>query len=147
MHSTPTSLDAYAHLVVSGILSERRLEAWLALEQWGPMTARELDDQVKRRGLWKRLSELQRMGLVKERTVRLCRITHHSAIVWQHVPVEPGRVYTRPVKLTKPVYLLSITPAGGVVYAGLDRAAAERMALAWKGDVVRAREVKRWTPK
>lgn len=143
--TSQTSLEAYAHLIVNGLLSERQLEAWIALEQWGPMTGRELDEQAGTRGLWKRLSELKSIGLVKERTVRLCRISHRAAIAWEHVKGEPSEPYRKPT--SRPHYLLVITATGKIVYAGGNQGNAEAAARQHQAEVVKAREVKRWIPK
>lgn len=142
--TTQTSLDAYAHLIAAGILAERQVEAWIGLEQWGPMTGRELDEQLGKRGLYKRLSELKALGLVRERTVRLCRISHRAAIVWEHVKAEPG---VKPAKTTRPTFWLTVTPTGVVRYAGSNRGDAENVARGGVGEVVKAREVKRYVPK
>ncbi len=85
-----TNLVAWREIIRSGTLVGRQLEAWTALDQWGPMTGRELDDQVRTRGLWKRLPELRAAGLVVQKPARLCRISQRQAIVWQ--AVAPGSV-------------------------------------------------------
>ena len=48
----------------------------------GPMTGQELSHHAGHPGLWKRLSEMDRMGFVETQGKRPCRITHKTAMVW-----------------------------------------------------------------
>ena len=77
-----TSLEAYKHLVDSGTLSQRRWEAFQILFVYGPATGNEVAAHGCRPGLWKRLSELARLGLVREVGTKKCSITGEEVTAW-----------------------------------------------------------------
>jgi hypothetical protein len=127
-------------LIATGLLGERQLEAWQALHSWGPMTGRELDDQTGQRGLWRRLSELKALGLVKERTVRTCRIGKRAAIVWEAVMATP----VDPANRARPsTFWLAVTAMGEVVAANGGREFVEKVARQRGAELVKVRELKR----
>jgi hypothetical protein len=84
-----TSVEAWRYIQDSGVLSKRRLEAYSALFQYGPRTAGELETLCEHRGMWKRLSELRDLGVVKECGKRPCRVTDRNAIVWDVTSAMP----------------------------------------------------------
>lgn len=49
----------------------------------GPLTGREICDKADQDGLWKRLSEMQRMGVVDTDGKRKCSITRRTAYIWK----------------------------------------------------------------
>jgi hypothetical protein len=77
-----TSVEAYEAIQESGVLSKRRWQAYNYLFHNGPLTGQELCRQTGVNGLWKRLSELQEMGLAKECGERPCKVTGMTAILW-----------------------------------------------------------------
>ncbi len=77
-----TSIEAYQTIRESGLLSRRRLEAYDILFNHGPMTAQELDRKAGSVGLWKRLSELEAVGVVATVGERDCKVTNMNAILW-----------------------------------------------------------------
>ncbi len=140
-----TSLEAYSHLITSGIINQRQLDAWLGLEQWGPMTGRELDEQLGTRGLWRRLPELKALGLVRERTIRTCRISKRAATVWEHTTANPDKPFH---KLTpKPHFYLAVTATGKILHASTERRPSATVADIHQCELVMVREVKRYAPK
>ncbi len=48
----------------------------------GPMTGQEMSNAAGHPGLWKRLSEMERMGFVETKGKRRCGVTHKTAMVW-----------------------------------------------------------------
>lgn len=108
----PTSMEARARLVTSGLLSDRQFLAWLTLDAKGPMTAQEIDKAAKTRGLWKRLSELRSLGLAVELPARPCRITKRLAVVWQ--ATQPNG-YPKPKKKPREFFAVMESPSFGFI--------------------------------
>jgi hypothetical protein len=55
------------------------------------MTASEVADAAHVPGLWKRMSELRRIGVAREAGGRVCKVTGHTATLWEltdYVPTE-----------------------------------------------------------
>lgn len=78
----PTSLMAYKDLKESGLLSTRRWQAYETLYLHGPLTGQELGRLTGVPGMWKRCSELARIGVVTARAPRVCCVTGRVAIAW-----------------------------------------------------------------
>jgi hypothetical protein len=54
-----------------------------------PLTGREICDRGGKDGLWKRLSELEKAGMIEAKDKRKCTITGKTSKVWTlRVPVE-----------------------------------------------------------
>lgn len=86
-----TSLETYERIRATGLLTGMKLEAYKALVDEGPMTGRELDLYMygtagKGRDYHKRLSELARLGVVREVSKRQCRVTGNRAYVYEVIP-------------------------------------------------------------
>lgn len=83
-----TSRDVFQKIKDGGMLSKMRLVAYEIVWLYGPVTGAEIDainqgDGGRRRGhLHKRLSELERMGLVRVIGRQKCRVTGHDAEAW-----------------------------------------------------------------
>lgn len=77
-----TSFEAYRHLVNGGRLSEAQANVYSELYAHGPMTAQELVRAMRYQHAEKRLSELRRLGVVKELAPRECNVTGRRALVW-----------------------------------------------------------------
>ena len=99
-----TSREAYHKIKEMGTLSEMRMRAYTYVRFYGPVTSLELDTlgskQTKRPSLHKRLSELERLGLVKVVGTRKCRVSGNTAEEWDitdHVPDS----FTLPRKATR----------------------------------------------
>jgi hypothetical protein len=58
-----------------------RLVAY-TLKQNGPLTGREVCEKAGQEGLWKRLSEMEKEGVVKTIGKRICSITGKKALIW-----------------------------------------------------------------
>lgn len=82
-----TSLIAYHRLRDSGKLSERQIQVLTELTYNGPMTGQEVARKVP--SGWKRLSELERLGAIKEIARRQCTVTGELAGVWAIIEDQP----------------------------------------------------------
>lgn len=85
-----TSLQAWESMRDSKLLPEARLRMLLGVIYGEPCTAREAvkayEDKHGERTLsggWKRISELERLGVIEEVERRPCSITGRRAIVWR----------------------------------------------------------------
>lgn len=88
-----TSLDAYREIKSKGLLPKARMVVLDSLIEMGrPATANELVWIKGVHGAWKRLSELRRMGVVRESGTAKCPITGKSAIVWEPTGSLPLRL-------------------------------------------------------
>jgi hypothetical protein len=85
-----TTLEAYTKVKESGLLSELRLKVFEAVCTHDKLTASEL--RIKISGhqtnansgvLGTRLSELERMGLIRTIGTRKCSISGYNALVWE----------------------------------------------------------------
>lgn len=77
-----TSLEAYQKLKESGTLSKRRWQAYDTLFHHGPLTGNELARYSGVPGMWKRLSELKKLGLVAMVGEKVCDVTGEKALTW-----------------------------------------------------------------
>jgi len=98
-----TSIEAYYKVKETGLLSTLRLEVFKILCEHGAMTAGEMrdycGDKVINSGVYAtRLSELLRMGVIKEVGKRPCNKTGFTAIVWDITGDMPKAL---PKKLTR----------------------------------------------
>ena len=86
MNARQTSIDCYNEIKANGLLSKRRLQAYQCMLNLSPCTAGELEKEFNEkyglRGVWKLLSQLRDMGVVKEVSERDCRITKRNVIEW-----------------------------------------------------------------
>lgn len=86
MFTRQTSIDCYNEIKANGLLSKRRLQAYQCMLNVSPCTAGELEKEFNKnyglRGVWKLLSQLRDMGVVKEVGERNCRITKRNVIEW-----------------------------------------------------------------
>tara|TARA_R110000764_G_scaffold12121_6_gene35865 strand:- start:1891 stop:2313 length:423 start_codon:yes stop_codon:yes gene_type:complete len=86
MFTRQTSIDCYNEIKANGLLSKRRLQAYQCMLNLSPCTAGELEKEFNEkyglRGVWKLLSQLRDMGVVKEVGERDCRITKRNVIEW-----------------------------------------------------------------
>jgi hypothetical protein len=135
-----TSLQAYADML-GGTIGKRQLQAWVALQQWGPLTGQELDRYGEKRGLWKRLSELKSLGLVEELEPRTCRITGKAALVWRAVVAQQPPL--APYFARRAIFFLGVAGGDEVIVASRDRAEVRRACDEQKLTFVEARELRR----
>jgi hypothetical protein len=82
-----TSREAFERLRDSGALSSLRWAVYEALFHRGPMTRNELDAQLRSENAInasysRRLTELERMGLIKRVSIRACRFTGRNCETW-----------------------------------------------------------------
>lgn len=79
-----TSLASHADLVRNGTLGKLQLLAWTVLQQSrNGLTGAEVERAGGKSGLWKRLSELKKLGVIQESEVRECSITGRMALTWK----------------------------------------------------------------
>jgi len=92
-----TSIDPYHKIKSEGLLSEKRMDVYIALYEHGPCTGMELlqwmnkstrvDSQVRAR-----LNELKKLGVAKEVGERKCSISGQNVILWavtDQLPFKP----------------------------------------------------------
>lgn len=83
-----TSLEVFKRIKDNGLLSQRRLEVYAGLFEYGPCTANELFkkmrgvSQVSQANIQPRLNELVSSGVAKEVETRDCSITGNRVIVY-----------------------------------------------------------------
>ena len=82
---TETSREAWNDLKAKK-LGERQKAVYNALKvARRPVTGREIENYLGLSGAWKRLPELERLGLAERAEPRKCRITGRSAQTWTPV--------------------------------------------------------------
>lgn len=96
-----TSIATYHAIRASGVLSRMRLRVYDWRYTNGEATRSELDQGMKSAGevnpsYHKRLSELERMGLVSVMHERPCKVTGRVCMAWETTNL------TNPLPLTKP---------------------------------------------
>ena len=77
-----TSTESWKEFKDSPSRAASMKEVINTLHRHGTLTGREVSAKADHEGLWKRLSELQRLGMVEEHGKRRCSISGRSAIVW-----------------------------------------------------------------
>lgn len=94
MSTLEKSAEAYRQANASGLIKRRQREAYLALSQRGPMSARALSADVP--GAWKRLSELRALGLAKEVGSAMDPATRKNVTLWAVAANGPSGKPKRP---------------------------------------------------
>jgi hypothetical protein len=82
-----TSLEAFEYIRENGLLSKRRWQVYEYVFRHGPCTAAQvvfgLRQPQEQSGTYNtRLSELERMGLIKELGETVCQFTNRTVILW-----------------------------------------------------------------
>lgn len=83
-----TSLEVFKRIKDNGLLSQRRLEVYSGLFEYGPCTANELFkkmrgvSQVSQANIQPRLNELVNVGVAREVETRDCAITGNRVLVY-----------------------------------------------------------------
>lgn len=94
-----TSKSAYEAIMRSGTLSQRRRDVYEALYKHGPLSASEVCTRLglPRDSVSPRLSELQRLSIVKEFGTKSCSITGQTVVAWDVTSSLPrGSLKTKP---------------------------------------------------
>jgi len=86
-----TSLETFRKLIASRSLGRTYEVVIENLIRCRGLTAKEICKKAGRDGLWKRLSELKRLGLVEEVGVRKCSVTERPALVWRLAKKPPSK--------------------------------------------------------
>jgi len=106
-----TSDEAFQKIISE--LPARRAEVFEFVWKYGPATAKELEDTMYRRGgpYWrdcnKRLSELERQGVIEVLEERVCEITGNKAMAWKATGRMP-KPLQRKARLRKRVFAFKI---------------------------------------
>ena len=82
-----TSLESYQTIMTTGLLARQKMEVYQAVAELGPITGSELDAALKRDDEMdppysRRLSELERLGVVQRAGTRTCAATGNVATQW-----------------------------------------------------------------
>jgi len=97
-----TSIQAYQQIEANGLLSRVRWLVYAHLFHHGPLTGSELNSQMSGVSYHKRLSELERLGVVQTCGRRRCTITDMECEQWDvtaNLPV--GSISTANTKPTR----------------------------------------------
>ena len=87
MNTRQTSIDCYNEIKANGLLSKTRLQVYLAIlknapcssgEAFATMTTKENQISQSRA----RFTELRRLGVIYEKSVRPCKVTGRNVIEW-----------------------------------------------------------------
>ena len=78
-----TSAEAYEAIKESGLLGKLQLRVLEVVVNHGPITANEVNERLGGHGYHKRLSELQRFGVVHTPDSRKCTITGRRCMLWE----------------------------------------------------------------
>lgn len=88
--------DAFREIEASGVLGARQRETLRALHRLGRGTAHEIEREAKRTGLWRRISELGRMGVIGwTGVVRPCGVTGVASQEWALTGSRPTKLAPR----------------------------------------------------
>jgi len=96
-----TSLVAYHTIKESRRLNDEQWRVYHHLFHEGPLTGAELDDALKKADAHKRVSELERAGVVREAGHKVNERTGMKNVLWdvtEHLPVKgrPARLPPKP---------------------------------------------------
>lgn len=94
-----TSKAAYEAIMSNGTLSQRRRDVYDILYRYGPLSASEVCQRLSlpRDSISPRLSELQRLSIVKEFGTKSCGITGQTVTAWDVTGTLPrGKLKSKP---------------------------------------------------
>lgn len=94
-----TSKSAYESIMRNGTLSQRRRDVYQVLYKEGPLSASEVCTRLglPRDSVSPRLSELQRLSIVREFGTKTCSITGQTVVAWDVTGSLPrGDLKTKP---------------------------------------------------
>ena len=81
-----TSIDCYNQIKNSGLLSKRRFETYEAMVKIAPCTASEVQKSINYfnggRDCMKRISELNKLGVIYDKRTRTCNVTGRNVVEW-----------------------------------------------------------------
>ena len=81
-----TSIDCYNQIKNSGLLSKRRFETYEAMVKIAPCTASEVQKSINYfdggRDCMKRISELNKLGVIYDKGPRTCNVTGRNVVEW-----------------------------------------------------------------
>lgn len=79
----PTSALTYYNILLSGELGDRQRTVLKLLIDSGPLTGSEVNEALNSHSGHKRLSELEKMGVIRAGPSRVCKVTQREAIQWE----------------------------------------------------------------
>lgn len=97
-----TSIQVYDKIKANGLLSKRRFQAYDTVFNHGPLTATQVSKIAGVPGLWKRLPELRKLGVVAEVGTSQCPITGETVLLWDvtdQLPIESNSPTTNKEKI------------------------------------------------
>ena len=81
-----TSIDCYNAIKAEGLLSKRRFETYEAMVKIAPCTASEVQKSINYfdggRDCMKRISELNKLGVIYDKGTRTCNVTGRNVVEW-----------------------------------------------------------------
>jgi hypothetical protein len=81
-----TSIDCYNAIKADGLLSKRRFETYEAMVKIAPCTASEVQKSINYfnggRDCMKRISELNKLGVIYDKGTRACNVTGRNVVEW-----------------------------------------------------------------
>tara|TARA_R110001632_G_scaffold164037_1_gene282439 strand:- start:199 stop:612 length:414 start_codon:yes stop_codon:yes gene_type:complete len=81
-----TSIDCYNAIKAEGLLSKRRFETYEAMVKIAPCTASEVQKSINYfnggRDCMKRISELNKLGVIYDKRTRTCNVTGRNVVEW-----------------------------------------------------------------
>lgn len=83
-----SSIEAFKHIKENGLLSARRFNVYEFIVLHGPCTFKQIDMALRQPTITSgsysgRLSELRRMGLIKEVGTTKCPVSGNTVILWE----------------------------------------------------------------
>lgn len=92
----PTSAQTYYDILQSGELGDRQRAVLKLLMDKGAMTGSEVNEALDSASGHKRLSELEKMGVVRAGPSRICNVTKREAIAWEVTGRKPVAIPKSP---------------------------------------------------
>jgi hypothetical protein len=92
----PTSAQTYYDILQSGELGDRQRTVLKLLMDKGPLTGSEINEALDSHSGHKRLSELEKMGVIRAGPSRVCKVTQREAIEWEVTGRKPSPIPKSP---------------------------------------------------
>jgi uroporphyrinogen-III synthase len=126
-----TTAEAYRKAKESGLIKGLKLQVFHIICTVGPITANELrsriDDKSNSGVYSTRLSELERMGVIRGLEKRKCRVTGNMAIEWEATGEPPRKVEKPATKEEKKEMILKKLRALYVISAAEQKTFIEQI--------------------
>lgn len=126
-----TSLEAFKDIADSGNITKGQLKVWQTLRHYGPRTGAELDVMLDSPSAHKRLSELVRLGIAKEKRVRSCTVTGREVIEYEYIDTPPLRQRGTAITRPSPAMLIDAISQIRLAYVGKQMPASVEALVLW----------------